>query len=337
MTQPSLIDLYRERASARLESAGLLLRNSPTCQFSTTADADLVRSDIGMTIWSAAIDIGSTLLLQENGTAPTGRSPEVTRFITKELDQNNQTLNLSVAWSILVQLHNIQHRARHQTSRFTTAATAARRSFAVLNHLLQTGHQIEPKSYSWLARVRQQYANRFRDEPPALWPPIQTGTLNNPHPRIGTVPLHWAAQNHDAHAVEILISQGARLDARDYSKDTPLHKAGRSGPPETIYTLVRHGAGVEDQSNLGRPLHYAAGFNGYDTVSALINSGANVNSRDVNDETPLHWAARWQDDGAVAQLLISAGALLTNQSFTGHRPYDIAIQSGSYFADLLAV
>lgn len=207
----------------------------------------------------------------------------------------------------------------------------------MLNHLLHRGNQIDPRSYSWLARVREQYVHPFRDDLPALWARIQPERLSTPTPGIGTVPLHWAAQNPEADAVEALIIQGARIDAKDYARETPLHWAGRSGPPETIYRLIRHGGDVEDLANLGSPLHIAAGFNGYDTVEALIKSQSNVNKRDVNGETPLHWAARWQDDAAVAELLISAGARRTIQSFTSQSPYDIALASGSYFADLLAV
>ena len=336
MTQPDLKVLYRDRASTRLNTAGFLLRNNPACQFDTTPEADLTRSNIGMTIWSAVIDIGSMLLLQENGTEPTGRSPEVSRFVTRELDRKHPGLNLNLAWSVLVQLHNIQHRAGHERSRFTAAATAARRSLAVLNHLLNQGDQLNPRSYSWLARVREQRVDSFRDEPPALWGRIQRETLNLRTPGIGTVALHWAAQNHEAEAVERLIREGAHVGSKDDSGQTPLHKSARSGPPETIYTLIRHGADIEELANVGRPLHYAAGFNGYDTVQALVNAGADVNSRDVNDETPLHWVARWQEDVAVAHLLISSGGRLTAQSFTGQRPVDIAIRSGAYFADVLA-
>ena len=36
MTQPNLIGLYNNRASARLKSAGFLLRNDPACQFTTS-------------------------------------------------------------------------------------------------------------------------------------------------------------------------------------------------------------------------------------------------------------------------------------------------------------
>ena len=337
MTQPNLISLYRERASARLESAGFMLRNNPAYQFVTTPDGDLARSNIGMTIWSAAIDVGSILLLQENGTVPSGRSPEISRFITRVLDQQHPELNLSLAWSILIQLHNIQHRAGHDRARFTMAATAARRSFAVLNHLLHAGHRIDAGAYSWLARVRDQYVNRFRDEPPTQWTSIEPEVLNRRFPGIGSVPLHWAAQNHDPNAVETLITAGAAVDTKDNTGQTPLHSAARSGPPETIYAFIRHGADIEDLANLGRPLHYAAGFNGYDTVEMLINSQANVNSRDANDETPLHWAARWQDDAEVPRLLIRAGARPTAQSFTGHSPHDIAVVSSSYFSDLLAI
>ena len=207
----------------------------------------------------------------------------------------------------------------------------------MLNHLLHPASQINPRSYSWLARVRTSYVNPLRDDPPTLWVPIPAGNLNTPDPSNGATPLHWAAHNHDADAVETLIIQGAHVDARDNSRQTPLHWAGRAGTPETILSLINHGADVGDRANLGTALHHAAGFNAYDTVEALINSRSDVNERDIRDETPLHWAARWQQDAAVAQLLINAGASITIRSYTGQTPHDIALASGSYFADLLVI
>ena len=185
MTQPDLTNLYKTRAAARLETAGLLLRDNPACQFTTAQEADLARSDIGMMIWSAAIDLGSILLLQERQTEPTGRSPQVSQFITRDLHQQHPRLSLDVAWSILVQLHNIQHRAGHAPSRFGRAATAARRSIAVLNHLLHRGNQIDPRSYSWLARVREQYVDPFRGRPACAVGPYPTRELE--HANSG----HW--------------------------------------------------------------------------------------------------------------------------------------------------
>ena len=337
MTQPDLTILYRTRTTARLQSAGLLLNNNPACQFDATPDADIARSNIGMTIWSAAIDLGSVLLLQEQQSTPTGRSPQITQFITRVLHQQYPQLSLNVAWSILVQLHNIQHRGGHPPNRFGIAAAAARRSIAVLNHLLLPTNRIDPRSYNWLARVRDQYVNPFRDAPPTRWPAIEPALLNAVIPNTGTMPLHWAAHNHHAQAVDAMINQGAQVDAKDTSQETPLHWAARSGPPQAIQTLVRHGADVEALSNLGSPLHYAAAFNGYDAVETLINSQANVNSRDINDETPLHWAARWQQDAAVARLLIHAGARLEAISFDHRNPYDLAVVSQSYFANLFTI
>ena len=64
---------------------------------------------------------------------------------------------------------------------------------------------------------------------------------------------------------------------------------------------------------------------------------ANVNRRDANEETPLHWAARWQHDAAVARLLIQAGSRRDAFSFNGQSPYELATVQQSYFADLLAI
>ena len=51
MTQPDLTNLYRTRTEARLQSAGLLLRNNPSCQFEATPEADLVESQSRCQVW----------------------------------------------------------------------------------------------------------------------------------------------------------------------------------------------------------------------------------------------------------------------------------------------
>ena len=305
MTQPDLTSLYKTRAAARLETAGLLLRANSAFQFAATDEADLARSNIGMMIWSAAIDQGAALLLQERRTVPTGRSQQVSQFITRNLHRQYPGLGLDVAWSMLLQLHNIQHRAGHPPARFARAATAARRSIAALNHLLHQGNQIAPQSYSWLARVRENYVNPFRDEPPTLWPQIQPSRLNTPDPSIGAVLLHWAAQNHDAHAAESLINQGARRCPRQFQTnpttlgqqkrppgnnlyaDTPRRRRGRPGqprnpsPPCCGLQRIRHCRSAHQQpigrEQTGRQRRDATTLGG--ALAARCRSGAVANQR----------------------------------------------------------
>ena len=65
MTDFHLIERYRNRAQARLNSAGLILSKQSEIQFTAGFSVETARSNIGMLIWSAAIDLGSCLILQE--------------------------------------------------------------------------------------------------------------------------------------------------------------------------------------------------------------------------------------------------------------------------------
>ena len=60
-------------------------------------------------------------------------------------------------------------------------------------------------------------------------------------------------------------------------------------------------------------LHFAAQNNTLAVVIMLLNAGALINAKDVNEETPLHYAAKreepyYQEDPAVITALIAAGA-----------------------------
>ena len=163
MTEADLIHVYRTRAQTRLETAGSSLQRHPECQFELGMDSDLTRSDIAMRVWSAAVDIGSALMLQETHTIPNGRSTEITQFVSRTLHRQKPLMGFNVLWSTLVQLHNIQHRGYHDLSRFRSVARDANRSVSALNWALHPNNRLAPESYGWLVRVRQDFRNVFRD------------------------------------------------------------------------------------------------------------------------------------------------------------------------------
>ncbi|CAG9993002.1 unnamed protein product [Clonostachys byssicola] len=84
--------------------------------------------------------------------------------------------------------------------------------------------------------------------------------------------------------VEILVSQGARIEAPDGEEQTPLHHAVRSGYMGIIKVLVSH--------------------------------GANVNARAQNGSTPLIWNAEDTWDFEIARFLVEQGADVS--AFCGH-------------------
>ena len=124
----------------------------------------------------------------------------------------------------------------------------------------------------------------------------------------GETPLHWAARNGRAAAVDALIAGGADVNAKDKDDDTPLHFAARNGRAAIVSLLIQATASLNVKNEDDKaPLHWAAEVGYPAVVSALIAGGADVNARDKDDKGPLHLA----DAGGHADIvaaLIEAGA-----------------------------
>ena len=105
--------------------------------------------------------------------------------------------------------------------------------------------------------------------------------------------LHVAAAINRGEAAEILIQNGADVDARSGGGFTPLHWAARSDAVDVIKVLVAAGANVNAGAKGGiTPLHWAANRNATNAIAFLIAAGANVYQPTNSDDLPLHWAVK---------------------------------------------
>lgn len=123
--------------------------------------------------------------------------------------------------------------------------------------------------------------------------------------------LHLAAFWGKLAACTLLIKAGASLDVQDALGDSPLHHAvDRPGNLESSKLLIRAGAKINALNYEGlAPLNKAlvADSVDYETVVFLIHSGANVNLKDLEKNTPLHYAAE-SGYTEIAQVLLKADA-----------------------------
>jgi len=78
-----------------------------------------------------------------------------------------------------------------------------------------------------------------------------------------------------------------------------------------------------DYLNGASPLHLAARNNYQEIARLLINQGANVDIRDLEELTPLHNAA-WNGYLDMVKLLLAAGADINATSYAGRTPLSVA-------------
>lgn len=126
----------------------------------------------------------------------------------------------------------------------------------------------------------------------------------------GTEKLIRAAEAGDTRAIEALLAGGEKVDGRDKRGFTPLMYAAANDRLSAIATLVRQGADVNAQSDIGETALICAvryGRGEPAIIRALIEAGANVNIVMDGGDSALSWARTKKRSEAVA-LLAQAGA-----------------------------
>jgi ankyrin repeat protein len=105
--------------------------------------------------------------------------------------------------------------------------------------------------------------------------------------------LFLAVENGHSDMLEAMLSKkGARLNVRENLFGmTALHVAASKGDKTIVELLLTRGADIEAREDTGRtPLHTAA-FRGYhEIVELLLLKGAKVNAQTNDGKTPLDWA-----------------------------------------------
>ncbi|KAK2711915.1 hypothetical protein QYM36_012889 [Artemia franciscana] len=115
--------------------------------------------------------------------------------------------------------------------------------------------------------------------------------------------LHHAVKEGRADICKLLIGFGAKLDAMNAKKDTPLLIAIRNNNLELVKLLLKRGA----NPNCGEYLHLAVKKGSADVCNLLIKSGAEIDATNVHGETPLGTAIKTSNVDLV-KLLLKRGA-----------------------------
>ncbi|KAI9855731.1 MAG: hypothetical protein M1824_005891 [Vezdaea acicularis] len=124
----------------------------------------------------------------------------------------------------------------------------------------------------------------------------------------GETALHWAAWDGHEAVVQLLVEKGADLDVKDEDGRTALHRAASRGHEAVEQLLVEKGADVEVKDKDGRTALHQAAWNRHEAVvQLLVEKGADVDVKDKYGQTALHQAAL-NGHEAVVQLLVEKGA-----------------------------
>ncbi len=134
----------------------------------------------------------------------------------------------------------------------------------------------------------------------------------------GWTPLMVAAFHGHKDIAELLIANGANVNAKDAAGRTPLYIAAMESHMETVELLVAKGADVNAKDSMAglAPLHFAALVGHKEVAELLISKGGDVNAKDVNGLTPLYYTA----DKEIAELLIEKGADVNVRNVAGMTP-----------------
>ena len=117
----------------------------------------------------------------------------------------------------------------------------------------------------------------------------QGADVNRVLPETGEAPLHSALCRADCltanQVVRVLIANGAN-------------------PNAVTKKSVETGSFMRDSRTRGEtPLHRAAAFGIEETITILIDAGAQLDAEDMNGDTPLSWASWYQRSTAILRKL----------------------------------
>jgi len=147
----------------------------------------------------------------------------------------------------------------------------------------------------------------------------------------GQTALHWGAVRGSLPVIEALLRSGADAGAKDNRGYTVAHVAAQYGQTAVLYHLaLKWNVDVDARDNDGRsPLHWAA-YKGYaDPIRLLLVLDASFSAADKEGCTPLHWAAI-KGNGEACTVLLQGGSssVLGAKDVTGSTPAQLAVEKG---------
>ena len=156
----------------------------------------------------------------------------------------------------------------------------------------------------------------------------------NPHAEDaeGRNPLHYLSLARDEvdhqdvlGVTQLLLEQGVDINVQDENHETPLHTSSSYGHLQNVRLLLKLGANVMAKNVHGQiPLHRVSQCQYFseenvDVTRLLLQQGTDVNSRDKNQATPLHFAS-FRGHFEISLALLDHGADINARNADGQTP-----------------
>ena len=141
----------------------------------------------------------------------------------------------------------------------------------------------------------------------------------------GWTPLMWAAWVDNPALIDMLLTKGAVLGAKDNDGLTPLGIAAQNGKVNAAQALIGHGADVNTPLAKGgyTPLMLASISGSPELATTLIGHGAKINARNPGGVTALMIAVAG-NHSILVELLVKSGADVNARSEDGRTALSIA-------------
>ena len=106
-----------------------------------------------------------------------------------------------------------------------------------------------------------------------------TAGIDEQHPAVGYVALHYAAFGGYTEVVQVLLCAGAQLDVQSIQLKTPLIAACQEGYADIVKILIEKGANMMLTDGQGyHPIHIAASKDRAEVMKVLLDQGCNPNT-----------------------------------------------------------
>lgn len=151
--------------------------------------------------------------------------------------------------------------------------------------------------------------------------------------------LQKASARDNLEIVDLLLSQGAEVDAQTEDEFPALFRAAQSGQTAVLLELLSHGPDLEASDRGGQTPLLVASVKGHkDIVEVLLARGASLSAQDKDGRTPLlalaaekSTTSTWNSGGKeIAHLLITHGANVDFKDRIGRTPLLWAATNGHY-------